>query len=102
MDLADLIGDSDSPKKEKMANAKILDQHFAKKKVTRGLRMVLSTADGKICSSFVVVMPFRWRIMQSTRLLDRLMKRLVAKIFKHFVREWKNSKTFVLGYLTFS
>jgi len=43
--------------------------------------------------SFVVVMPFRWQIMQSTRLLDRLMKRLVAKIFKHFVHEWKNSKT---------
>ena len=48
---------------------------------------------GNILSSFVVVMPFRWQIMQSTRLLDRLMKRLVAKIFKHFVHEWKNSKT---------
>ena len=46
-----------------------------------------------ILSSFVVVMPFRWQIMQSTRLLDRLMKRLVAKIFKHFVHEWKSSKT---------
>merc|ERR1712227_282856 len=40
--------------------------------------------------SFVVMMPFRWQIMQFTRLLDRLMKRLVAKIFKHFVHEWKN------------
>ena len=43
--------------------------------------------------SFVAVMQFRWQIMQFTRQLDRLMKRLVAKIFKHFVHEWKNSKT---------
>ena len=43
--------------------------------------------------SFVAVMLFRWQIMRFTRQLDRLMKRLVAKIFKHFVHEWKNSKT---------
>ena len=31
--MADLIGDGDSAKKEKMANAKILDAHLAKNKV---------------------------------------------------------------------
>jgi len=43
LDLADLIGDSDSPKKEKMANAKILDQHFAKKKVFLYERHAMAT-----------------------------------------------------------
>ena len=33
LDLADLIADADSPKKEKMANAKLLDQHFTKNQV---------------------------------------------------------------------
>jgi len=49
LDLADLIGDSDSPKKEKMANAKILDQHFAKKKFCCG--DAVSLADYAIYSA---------------------------------------------------
>jgi len=36
LELADLIGDGDSAKKEKMANAKILDGHFAKNKFCCG------------------------------------------------------------------
>jgi len=49
LDLADLIGDADSPKKEKMANAKILDQHFAKKKFCCG--DAVSLADYAIYSA---------------------------------------------------
>jgi len=49
LDLADLIGDSDSPKKEKMANAKILDQHFGKKKFCCG--DAVSLADYAIYSA---------------------------------------------------
>jgi len=49
LDLADLIGDFDSPKKEKMANAKQLDQHLSKSKFVCGDQATL--ADFAIYSS---------------------------------------------------
>jgi hypothetical protein len=49
LELADLIGDGDSAKKEKMANAKILDQHFAKNKFCCG--ETVSIADFAIYSA---------------------------------------------------